>query len=401
MSNKLTEVFKIISFYDDYRWESQSYNLINFFRTDLEADIKILTHWLCFITDRQMPFQRIWDIGGFVFSELIYEVKKQNSLNILNPENEYSFVRKEDDDDKYAFISKSSASSNSILNKYDDIRENGKVKFKSRFFPSDYLAVLYTLVFLDEYDFSFSKFIKEVYCEHKEKDDFIKRILFSLYLLTYYDIGQPKSSDLSNFADNIRKAYKRKNRIIGILSNPDKFRDEYNIFLKDKVFKQKRAWCSLRDYLKSPEFIQYFKEALSKETVSSNDFDKLLSNEALTQLELPGDVWNNNSIFRNCILKDTNYKESKMDLNKIIREYFDKTYPQISGYPEQFDITFDFVPRMCEKNNCDICPIDRINNKENNFNRICLKNENMYCPVILVGCNYKNHCRGSDKCKIV
>ncbi len=80
MKNKLAKVFKIMSFYDDYRWEfSHNYNLINFFKKDLEADIKIFTHWLCYITDRQMPFQRIWDIGGFVFSELIYEIKKQKS----------------------------------------------------------------------------------------------------------------------------------------------------------------------------------------------------------------------------------------------------------------------------------------------------------------------------------
>jgi len=28
----------------------------------------------------------------------------------------------------------------------------------------------------------------------------------------------------------------------------------------------------------------------------------------------------------------------------------------LSGYPEQFDITFDFVPRMCDKGNCALCP---------------------------------------------
>ncbi len=35
------------------------------------------------------------------------------------------------------------------------------------------------------------------------------------------------------------------------------------------------------------------------------------------------------------------------------------------------------------------------------FNRICLKNKNMYCPVVLVGCNYKNNCKGKDNCEIV
>ena len=402
MNKKLTEIFKIISFYDDSRWEfSHNYNLINFFRKDLRADIKILTHWLCYITDRQMPFQRIWDIGGFVFSELIYEVKKQNSLNLLNPEYDNSFVKNENNEDKFTFISKSTADNNLILAQYDGVFENGKVKFKSRFFPSDYLAILYTFVFLEDYDFSFSKFIKEVYCRHKDKTDFIKRILFSLCLLTYSEIGQPKSSDLTDFATNLKKANERKNKIKDVLSNPDKFSNEYNTFLKDKVFKQKRAWCSLRDFLKSPEFKRYFEVALSEEALSDNDFRKLFSYEALTQLELPGDVWNNNSKFRNCILKDTDYEKSKKELNKILRDFFDKNKQRIIGYPEQFDISFDFVPRMCDLNNCDLCPIYKINNKENDFKKICLKNEKMYCPIVLVSCNYKNNCKGEGNCKIV
>lgn len=401
MNERLAEIFKIISFYDDYRWEfSHNYNLINFFKIDLQSDIKILTHWICYITDRQMPFQRIWDIGGFVFSELIYEIKKLSSLNLLNPEYANSFVKR-DDNDKYTFISKSTADKNTILTQYNGIFENGRVKFKSRFFPSDYLAILYTFVFLEDYAFSFSKFIKEIYYKHKDKNDFIKRILFSLYLLTYYEIGQPKSTDLIDFAGNIKKANERKQRIKNILNDPVEFSNEYNIFLKDRVFNQKRAWCSLRDFLKSPEFKQYFKIALSKEDLSDNDFRKLFSYEALIQLELPGDVWNNNSKFRNCILTDTDYEHSKKALNKILREFFSKNSQDIIGYPEQFDITFDFVPRMCDLNNCDLCPIYKIDNRKNNFSKICLKNEKMYCSVVLVGCNYKNNCKGEDNCKIV
>jgi len=401
VNNKLTDIFKIISFYDDYRWEfSHNYNLINFFRNDLDADIKILTHWLCYITDRQMPFQRIWDIGGFVLSELIYEIKKQKLLKLFDPKYEYSFVKKEDGDNKYVFIGRAISDNNSILEQYEGVQENGRVKFKSRFFPSDYMAILYTFIFLEDYDFSLSKFLKEVYCRHKDKRDFIKRILFSLYLLSYYEVGQPQSSDLNDFALNLKNANERKNRIKNILNNSNEFENQYNTFLKDKVFKQKRAWCSLRDFLKSPEFKQYFKEALEKEYLKDGDFNNLFSIDALTQLELPGDVWNNNSKFRNCILKNTDYEKSKKSLNKILREYYNNNQ-DIIGYPEQFDITFDFVPRMCELDNCDLCPVNKIYNKQNNFNKICVKNTTMYCPVVLVGCNYKNKCIGKDNCKIV
>lgn len=100
-------------------------------------------------------------------------------------------------------------------------------------------------------------------------------------------------------------------------------------------------------------------------------------------------------------MQDTDYENSKKNLNQILREYYNKNKQNIVGYPEQFDITFDFVPRMCEQDNCDICPISRITLGENNFERIYYNDKNMYCSVILVGCNYKNNCVGKDKCKIV
>lgn len=402
MNNKLNKIFKIISFYDDYRWNSsQNYNMINFFKKDLSPDVKIFTHWLCYITDRQMPFLRIWDIGGFVFSELIYEIKRQKSLNILNPESENSFVTRQIDDNKYAFISQTAAENNSIIANYDGVLQNGKVVFKSRFFPSDYVAMLYTFVFLEDYDFSFSKFIKEIYDRHKNTDDFIKRILFSLCLLTYDGIGQPKSSDLDDFANNIQKAKQNKIRVREILYNDNKFNNKFTKFLENQVFYQKRAWCSLRDFIKSPEFKKYFEASLREESLKDNDFDKLFSEDALIQLELPGDVWNNNSKFRKCILKNTEYEKSNDGLNKILREFFNKNRNNLIGYPEQFDITFDFVPRMCDKNNCDLCPIHKIENDSSCFDKICIKNQKMYCPVILAGCNYKSFCMGITQCKIL
>ena len=71
-SININRLFEITNFLDNARWLSkENYNLINFFTTGLSDDEKLLTHWLCYITDRQMPFRRIWDIGGFIFSELV------------------------------------------------------------------------------------------------------------------------------------------------------------------------------------------------------------------------------------------------------------------------------------------------------------------------------------------
>ena len=82
----LKKVFKIISFYDNARWSAISnYNLINFYKENLCDDTRLMTHWLCYITDRQMAFQRIWEIGGYVISELVDKIKEERNLELLNP----------------------------------------------------------------------------------------------------------------------------------------------------------------------------------------------------------------------------------------------------------------------------------------------------------------------------
>ena len=42
-----------------------------------------------------MKFEIIWDVGGFVFSDMLYKYKQLNSgMKVLNPENEISnFIR--------------------------------------------------------------------------------------------------------------------------------------------------------------------------------------------------------------------------------------------------------------------------------------------------------------------
>ena len=388
----LKKIFKIISFYDEARWASISnYNLINFYKNNLNDDVKLITHWLCYITDRQMAFERIWDIGGFVFSELTDQFKESGDLELLNPNNPNSFLKK-NEKAGYIFKSKSRVNGNTILKRSYKYKEDETVKFTSRYYPSDYFSILYTLDILKRYNFSLTKFIVEQLNNHQEKDDFLRRILFSLYLLTYFEIGQPKKTDIENFQKNIKKAEERTKKVLHILNC--KFEDEYRKFKTETIFNQKRAWCSLRDFIKSPEFSENFKKMLIEENVPTEQQKKLFSLESLRQFELPGDVWNNNSKFRDCILEETEYKNKKMSLNKILRIFYDKNIDGLGNcYPEQFDITFDFVPRMCEKNNCDICPIGFLKRKgKSNFEKICINNKKKYCSVLLTNCNYKINC---------
>jgi hypothetical protein len=393
---RFEEIFKIFSFFDDYRWQNkENYNLINFYRDDLDDDTKILTHWLCYISDRQMDFELIWDVGGFVYSEMVNEIKRIKDVSIIKPEIEDSFVKK-DNDGKYYFISKKNANDKIMKNYEDNINKN-KVKFKSRFVPADYFCILSTFVILEKFNYNLSEYISYVYLKNKDKDDIIIRLLYSLYLLSYYEIGQPNSDDLKNYEENLNKVILRKEMVLFLINNSELFDEQLKIFKKDKMFKQKRAWCSLRDFIKSNEFFQYFKNAMLK-YISEENILSLRIKKCLEQFVLPGDVWNNNSIFGKCILEKTSYEHSKKSLNVILDDYFKKAKPKI-GYPEQFDVTFDFVPRMCRKNNCNICPIKNID-LENNIEKICVNDIGKYCTVALSSCNYKGYCVGKEKCKL-
>jgi hypothetical protein len=51
--------FEVINFIDQCRWDascSNNYGLINYAHVDMSDDLKLLTHWISYITDRQMKY---------------------------------------------------------------------------------------------------------------------------------------------------------------------------------------------------------------------------------------------------------------------------------------------------------------------------------------------------------
>ena len=201
-----------------------------------------------------------------------------------------------------------------------------------------------------------------------------------------------------DYNKELARAESRANQVLKIINDNNSFSEGFDSFKNETIYNQKRAWCSLRDFFKSPEFRCYFFDSL-KEYDYYNI--ALLEDKALlSQFELPGDVWNNNPKFRSCILRGTKYPKKRTDsLAKILRDIYKNEYISV-GYPEQFDITFDLVPRMCEKDNCDICPYGIINNKNNEFEKICIQDSAYYCPILLTSCNYKMECKG-DECDLL
>lgn len=224
-NNKLIDIFTITDFFDKARWSSaKNYNLINFYTASLSNDEKLLTHWLCYITDRQMSFDRIWSICGFIFSEIVHQMNKKRDLSILNPSNKDSayFIKrrhhpdrdlfgfKDSDYDKYLFVSRQKVNGNKRLLDYD-FKKDTLAYFIPRYYPSDYKAILYTYTILEAFDNSLIKYIVSFLNNHIEDISLVPKLLFSLYLLTYYDVGQPKASDI-NFSQFSKDAKTRKKK---------------------------------------------------------------------------------------------------------------------------------------------------------------------------------------------
>jgi len=414
----IQKIFEITDFIDYSRWNfhDKNYNLINYYKKGLSHNTKLLTHWISYITDRQMPFKKIWDVGGFIFSNLIDELENSSADNLnldsyLKPNGDSSFfmsrekyarhntslVLKESDAAKYVFVARNTSQKNNILKFYNFV-DYVRPYFASRFYPSDYYSILSTLYILKDFNFQLTDYIAHNFTI--TNDNIIKVILFKLYLLTYFDIGQKKNDNIINYPELKKKALKRRKNVYEIINNPELFEKNLKIFSKTDIFKQKRAWCSLRDYLKS-SFKEHFKAGLNKS--NKKVYDLLFVNREvrtglLKDLELPGDVWNSNSVFRKCLFGDSEKKINNTP--KYIRDIYENSNIKV-GYPEQFDITFDFVPRMCDtQDNCVLCPYGLLNGKATDFDKLCVQDKSMYCPILYVACNYKVQCN-PDTCKLL
>ena len=357
------QICKVISWLDDRRWNTEdNYNFINFFREDLSNSEKILTHWICYITDRQMPFEVVWDKGGYVFSELVYEYKRSKLLPQQIIEKYYE---KYSDKDKIRFRFKSS----------------DNITFASRYITDDYQNILNTLEVLDHYERNIINFIVDIIKRFKDREDLLIRIACSLHLLTYQLDGKK-----ANFKETLR-----------ILNDEREFEKKVEYFKKNSTSGKKRLWCCIRDYKKGL-YHKVFSEAIREVTgMEASNLISIWDSLPMEQIELPGDVWNNNPLIKNNLfakILDIDSIPKTWGMPEIIRDIYKQL--KISGeindfYPEQFDITFDFVPRMCSKKLCNVCPFG-----QKGVKLVCIPSEDKYCPVALLSCGYTAKCVGEE-----
>lgn len=415
MSNNIELAFLLANSIDNARWKltDGGSSLVNYSVMPKEikdeekrAEYIILSHWLTYICERQMAFSQIWNNGGFVFSSMVRYYQEYDSVVddfIRNIIQNHIEVYKKDDSSKIRFftIVKDEFKNTRVDPEKVVTDENGqkKVWFASRFVASDMISILRTLQKLLQYRNMNNGHTGLYNYLHKDsldstRDEPLKYLLYKMYLLTYFNIRQPKTGDIT---DGKLFKYEKINSFF-----PQSGQDvslKFEKYCENQVFSSKRAICALRDYFKHHEYKESFRVLIGKDT-----FEKLSS--MLKQLELPGDVWNNNTKFGQCMcqigIPFQSTKGTALRINQALRKAYTDYSPE-KGYPEQFDISFDFVPRMCEFNKCNICLFAKLNpNKEFNesdFIKFCPAQKDKICPLLLKYCGYEISCDDAIKCQ--
>ena len=429
------EKFQFMRFLDYGRWhgEKNNYYSINMANKNAPGEDVLLTHFLGYITNRQTPFEMIFERLDYIFSQMVRDFSDGASVDqLLSPEHSIAengsnmsyFVKKnskaknkkmnheveeDKDTDVYAFVShrktyngKEYKSSDSVLEKTTESlfeENNGFFYAASRFYPTDYVAIYSVLHILEKrFEKKFFSFIKWAIGQ----DCSLERLLYALWVIGYKDVGQWKAEDIKFGITNL-KEYKELLRaketalddldINGL--NSSQYMDNFSRDRKTSFrFKSKRVFCYVRDLLKYKSCADLFRRGIGESVFLE------LSSQIPAYLELPGDVWNNNKTFQKCLDISNERLGGKKDTPNIrvrnIYEQLCKAFGEdnVGCYPEQFDCTFDFVRRMCNaigQTNCIFCPLYQ----DNHFlipKELCYCNEDGFCPFLLFAVGYKVKC---------
>jgi hypothetical protein len=312
---------------------------------------KILTHWLTYIMDRQMPVFKVWYDGALIISEIVEDYLKENRKGVEEIVAEYK-------KGKYLISKKSQA------------------KFVPRYYNQDYACLLKTLKILESYEKNLVLYILNIINTYENREDLLLRIANALWLLTY-------------------ALTKTEKDVLAIMNNESLFERELIRFKQMTTEGKKRLWCCLRDYTLG-SFSDIFVRAIEEIYENKSDANKMTSlwrNLRVEQIELPGDVWNNNLKIKNYLLAKAvsfNEKTKRWNMPKVIRYLFENLKAEalsLGFYPVRFDVTFLFVPNMCEKGMCELCLFSN-----NDMQCLCPALEGKYCPpLLLLGAAVKCH----------
>jgi len=290
----------------------------------------------------------------------------------------------------------------------DAVNPDRKIK---QIYPQDWGNIIYTLWIIGKYyKKNFLNFLDKAFANlrysEKNKDNSVLKFLgFYLTLLSYS--ATDKNGNLKSFNEKLTSFFKNFNNMEG---NIEKLFFSYrNLnwknWLSDKRFNSKRVMACLRDLIRGKFFIEKF-QLIKKQFYKQ--YPNLFANTKtnwfsldLNDLELPGDRWNIR-FFLPAVVKVCSFKIRRYDnVSRMTREIYDmlkaialknkviKSDKDFEYYPIDMDFTFWFVPKFCDKNNCDNCPFGP---------------KGFLCEPDLETCNFYENgeikCVGKEKCPI-
>ena len=399
----IIKIWKVVSWLDDIRWNQDSgfFLLNNEIFEGLDESGKALVHWLCYITDRMRTVDQIWKKGGLVFSELVRDYQNVDSdegfFNLFVGPEGYLPEKVREEKGKVQSKKENDTRSEKMLEKMGKFQSKKKndIIYAPRY-PRDMYSILRTLFILRDYDKSLFNYLNIHEGFWRGGTDPLGRMAFLLYLLTYSDTEKSyKTLNEKNIHNFKKRMEAEKSSFLTVLTD---FSSNFETWNKSKRFGNKRLWAAIRDNLKF---------TVLSEAFETNVLKNIKKETLIHMLEFPGDVWNNRFV-RNLLepLIENQHigrkkvylkSNSSMSLRRMYNWLENSSVDMGEFYPEQFDISFDFAPRMCEKQLNYICPFG-----ENGAKNICIGESiatAKLCPVVLVACGYIHTCN-SDKCPV-
>jgi hypothetical protein len=255
--------------------------------------------------------------------------------------------------------------------------------------PEDLVLVFRTLALLDRVsDRSLARFLATVLRDTGPSPEAIQtRLAPALDGLTYTATGTIAARRLEAEVARTREQVTEEAEAFG--RDPEAHVAHWNA--RFRRFERKRLWCSLRDYVKSPHANDMFVGALKTAGLAHAEgwHRSRLSRAALNALELPGDVWNNNARFRSGLFSPyLDGEPATWNMPRTVRFVSDalRRESSLAFYPEQLDVTFDFVPSMCKPQRCDVCLFG------GGVECLCHRRPGVLCSVVLIACQYHHPC---------
>lgn len=187
-----------------------------------------------------MPFERVWDVGGYVISHLVrtYARTDTRAWEVMQ--------RYTGRENGTIYLTAPCNAGTERIRKYGI--SGSVVRFASRYIPEDIFRIHRTLEILDKcFKRSLGRFAYAILQGRTSHEEAVRHMAHALNQLTY--TGGYRVS-----AESLDRQIRRTERELAD--------HEFEFNCDQPLWHRKRLWCSLRDYLKSPEFNPLFVEAL-------------------------------------------------------------------------------------------------------------------------------------------